>query len=253
MLLQIEHVSKYFGGIIAVNDCHFSVSENKITCLIGPNGAGKTTIFNLITGFLQPTSGRIRFKGKDITNLAPQHIVALGIARSFQNLRLFNQMTVVENVMLAKQDQIGEKLFNTLFYWETVQQADRKTYEEAMEYIRYVGLEQKSLEIVENLSYAEQKLLTIARLLMTEAPLLLLDEPTSGLDHDSLERVLPVIEGLTKAGKTILLIEHNMDIIKDLGDQVIFLNQGHVLGVGTPEAIMSNQELTDIYFGGGVH
>lgn len=250
MYLKVEHIDKYFGGIQAVKDCNFEMEEGKITCLIGPNGAGKTTIFNLITGFLPPSSGKIYFKDEDITNASPHHILKKGIARSFQNLRLFNHMTVIENVMLAEQKQSGENFGNVLFRWRSVKKKDIEIYEKAMGYLEYVGLAHKPFEVVENLSYAEQKLLTIARLLMTESDLLLLDEPASGLDNESLELVLPVVKNLKKSGKTVLLIEHNMDIIKELADLVVFLNQGNVLGVGTSEEIMGNKELTDIYFGG---
>ncbi len=253
MLLEIKDVSMRFGGILAVNQCSFGVEQGGITCLIGPNGAGKTTIFNMITGFLQPTAGTLFYKGNEITNLKPEKIVELGIVRTFQNLRLFNDMTVIENTMLSKQKQMGESIFNAVLRRRAVKREEQENYEESMEVLRYVGLGDKAMELTDNLSYAEQKLLTIARLLMADAEVLLLDEPASGLDNDSLELILPILRDLKKKGKTILLIEHNMDIIKSIADKVIFLNQGHVLGSGTAEEIMSNSELTQIYFGGGAY
>lgn len=253
MLLKIDHVSVRFGGIIAVNDSNFSVKEHEITCLIGPNGAGKTTLFNLITGFLVPSSGNIYFRDRNITGVKPEEIVRLGIARTFQNLRLFNEMTVLENMLLAVQGENSQSVFRPLFLRRQAKKAEAKNIERAMETLKYVGLGDKAMEITDNLSYAEQKLLTIGRLLMTEADVLLLDEPASGLDKNSLERVMPLIQDLKKQKKTILLIEHNMDIIRSIADQVVFLNQGQVLGVGTAEEIMSNTALTEIYFGGGAH
>jgi len=253
MLLRIEHVSVRFGGIVAVNDSNFTVNENEITCLIGPNGAGKTTLFNLITGFLVPSSGSIYFRDQNITGMKPEKIVRLGIARTFQNLRLFNDMTVLENMLLAVPGRYNQSVFRPLFLRGQLKKTEAKNIERALETLEYVGLGGKASEIVDNLSYAEQKLLTIGRLLMTEADVLLLDEPASGLDKNSLDRIMPLVLDLKRQNKTILLIEHNMDIIRSIADQVIFLNQGQVLGVGTAEEIMSNPDLTEIYFGGGVH
>lgn len=253
MLLRIEHVSVRFGGIVAVNDSHFTVRENEITCLIGPNGAGKTTLFNLITGFLTPTSGSIYFRDRNITGMKPESIVRLGIARTFQNLRLFNEMTVLENLLLAVPGRYNQSIFRPLFLRRQLKKAEVQNINRAMETLEYVGLGGKAFEITDNLSYAEQKLLSIGRLLMTEADVLLLDEPASGLDKNSLDRVMPLIQDLKRQNKTILLIEHNMDIVRGIADQVVFLNQGQVLGVGTAEEIMSNPALTEIYFGGETH
>jgi ABC-type branched-subunit amino acid transport system ATPase component len=253
MLLRIEHVSVRFGGIVAVNDSNFTVKENEITCLIGPNGAGKTTLFNLITGFLTPTTGSIHFRDQNITGMKPEKIVRLGIARTFQNLRLFNDMTVLENMLLAVPGKYNQSILRPLFLRPRLKKIEAGNIERALETLEYVGLGGKAGEIVDNLSYAEQKLLTIGRLLMTEADVLLLDEPASGLDKNSLDRIMPLVQDLKRQNKTILLIEHNMDIIRSIADQVVFLNQGQVLGVGTAEEIMSNPALTEIYFGGGAH
>lgn len=253
MLLRVEHVSVRFGGIVAVNDSHFTVRENEITCLIGPNGAGKTTLFNLITGFLTPTSGSIYFRDKNITGMKPETIVRLGIARTFQNLRLFNDMTVLENLLLAVPGRHNQSIIRPLFLRRHLRKAEDEIINRAMKTLEYVGLGGKALEITDNLSYAEQKLLSIGRLLMTEADVLLLDEPASGLDKNSLDRIMPLIQDLRRQNKTILLIEHNMDIVRGIADQVVFLNQGQVLGIGTAEEIMSNPALTEIYFGGGAH
>lgn len=253
MILEIKDISISFGGIVAVDGCNFSVKEGEITCLIGPNGAGKTTIFNMITGFLKTKSGSIVYKGKEITHLKPEKIVGLGIARTFQNLRLFNEMSVLENVMISKLHQKGESVLYSIFRRNLLKKEEMENRERAERILEYVGLDKKKNEITDNLSYAEQKLLTIARLLMTEADLLLLDEPASGLDKHSLDFVLPLIKDLKKRGKTILLIEHNMDIIKSVADKVVFLNQGKVLGIGSAEEIMGNEQLTEIYFGGGSH
>ncbi|BDG59837.1 ABC transporter ATP-binding protein [Caldinitratiruptor microaerophilus] len=252
MLLEVDHVSMHFGGLVAVSDCTFGVRQGTVTSLIGPNGAGKTTVFNLITGFLRPTTGRIRYEGRDVTGLSPQRLLRMGVARTFQNLRLHLQMTVLENVMLTAQRQPGEDMWSLFLRPRMTSRAEAEVRERALEHLDFVGLADRAGELADNLSYAEQKLLSIARILMTEARLLLLDEPASGLDPDSLRTVLPVVRRLVERGKTVLLIEHNMDLVKELADEIVFLHQGTVLAQGKPADVMSNAELTAIYFGGGV-
>jgi branched-chain amino acid transport system permease protein len=248
-LLEIEGISKRFGGIQAVNDCSLSLAAGKITGLIGPNGAGKTTVFNLVTNFFPTDNGTIRFGGRDITNLRPHLVPSFGIGRSFQNLRLFDRMTVLENVMVSLQNQTGEGIWGLFFRFRKVKKEEESGKERAIAYLRFMGLGDRAQELAEDLSYAEQKLLSLARLLATEARLLLLDEPTSGLDLVFMESVYPVIRELVNHGKTICIVEHNMDVIRAIVDDVVFMDQGQVLAKGTPDEIMNAPELTEIYFG----
>jgi len=248
-VLEIDHISKRFGGIVAVSDCTLSLSRGKVTGFIGPNGAGKTTVFNLVTNFFPPDSGAVRYKGKNITSRKPHLIPSLGIGRTFQNLRLFDRMTVMENVMVSRQNQIGESLTGLFIRPGKVEAEEKAGRARATAYLRFVGLGDKAEELAEDLSYAEQKLLSLARLLATEAEVLLLDEPMSGLDVVFMESIYPVLKELVNHGKTICIVEHNMDVIRAIVDDVVFLDQGRVLAKGSPDEIMNTPELTKLYFG----
>jgi branched-chain amino acid transport system permease protein len=249
-LLRLDGVSKNFGGLRAVNHCAMDLEEGEIVGLIGPNGAGKTTVFNVITGFYPPDTGSVHFAGKDISGLAAHGITNLGIARSFQDLRLFRNMTVLDNVLVARPRQTGENLIWTFLRFGRVSREERQNREKALGYLKFVGLADKADELAGNLSFAEQKLLSLARLLATEARLILLDEPASGLDQMVMENLFPLVKDLVKFGKTICIVEHNMEVIRAMVDEIVFLNEGRVLARGTPEQIMNAPELAEIYFGG---
>ncbi|OGK83808.1 MAG: hypothetical protein A2X50_15865 [Candidatus Rokubacteria bacterium GWF2_70_14] len=248
-LLRVEEVSKNFAGIQAVSGLSVSLEKGRIAGLIGPNGAGKTTLFNLITGFHAVTSGRIFYREADITGLPPYRIAGRGIARSFQDLRLYTKMTVLENCLVAQPGQAGEKLRNVYFRPGWVRRRDRECHQRAMEHLAYVGLQEQADRRAEDLAYGEQKLLAIARLLATEADLLLLDEPTSGLDRGSLSDMIQMIKGLVGQGKTICVIEHNLDVVRAVSDWVVFMDQGKALASGEPEAVLADRSLAEIYFG----
>jgi ABC-type branched-subunit amino acid transport system ATPase component len=248
-LLELQSVSRSFGGIRAVSDCTLSLKKGIITGLIGPNGAGKTTLFNVITGLFPPDTGSIRLKGREIARLSAHHTPRLGIGRSFQNLRLFHRMTVLDNVLVACPNQVGERISGAFFRSRKVKRQEAANRERALAYLKFVGLEDKAHELAEDLSYAEQKLLSLARLLATEAELMLLDEPASGLDPVFMEGLYPLIKALAQHGKTLCIVEHNMDVIRAIVDEVVFMNQGMVLSQGTPEEIMNAPELSEIYFG----
>jgi branched-chain amino acid transport system permease protein len=247
-VLKGQGLRKSFGGINAVSDFDIVLSRGRITGLIGPNGAGKTTAFNLLTGFLKADSGNVTYKGKSIAGLSPHQIVRAGIARSFQDLRLFTKMTVLENVVVALPRQSGDNIFRTYFSPGLVRREEHANAERGMEVLRFVGLEDKADERAENLSYAEEKLLVVARLLATGAEVLLFDEPLSGLDRNALEEIFPVIRRLAQGGKTICIIEHNLDVIKSLCDTVYFLDEGRTMAVGTPDELMNDPELATRYF-----
>jgi len=248
-ILTLQHVSKRFGGLQAVNDVSFALAEGRITSLIGPNGAGKTTLFNLITGFLPADAGTIAFRDRPISGLPPYHIARLGIARSFQDLRVFARMTVLDNLLIARQRQTGEHLWAALLRLGRVTAEEQANREKAMTSLAFVRLADKAADLGENLSYGQQKLLIIARLLAMEGELLLLDEPTAGLDPTMAERMITTIQELVDQGKTICLIEHNLDVIKALSDWVIFLDQGQVVAEGKPSDILSDRKLIEIYLG----
>ncbi len=248
-ILSIERVSKAFGGIQAVQDCSFDVAPGLITGLIGPNGAGKTTIFNLITGFLRADSGSIRLHDSELRGLAPHQVQAAGVVRTFQHLRLWSKMTVLENAMLGCRTPLGENVLTLFLRPARVRAEEAAARERAMEVLEFFGLAARADELAEDLAYPEQKLLSMARIFATDAQVLLLDEPTSGLDTDSLERIVPMVRRLVERGKTVLLIEHNIELIAQLSDEVVFLHEGRVLARGKADAITRDPALTEIYFG----
>jgi ABC-type branched-subunit amino acid transport system ATPase component len=248
-ILTIEHVSKAFGGIRAVQDCTFEVTPGVITGLIGPNGAGKTTIFNLITGFLRADSGSIRLRGEELRGLLPHQVETAGVVRTFQHLRLWGKMSVLENVLLGCRTPLGESVFSLFLSPGRVRAEEAAAHARASEVLEFFGLAARAGERAEDLAYPEQKLLSMARIFATDAQVLLLDEPTSGLDTDSLAKIVPMVRRLVERGKTVLLIEHNMELIAQLSDEVVFLHEGHVLARGKAEQITRDPALTEIYFG----
>ena len=248
-IMSVQGVARSFGGIQAVDDCTFDVQPGLITGLIGPNGAGKTTVFNLITGFLSAERGSIRLQGKEILGLSPHQVERLGVVRTFQHLRLWSRMSVLENVLLGCATPVGENVFSLFLRAGAVRAEENRARERAMEVLRFFGLSNRARELAEDLAYPEQKLLSMARIFATDAPVMLLDEPTSGLDAESLGRIVPLVRRLVEHGKTVLLIEHNMELISELSDQVVFLHQGRVLAAGPPAQITRDPALTEIYFG----
>jgi branched-chain amino acid transport system permease protein len=247
--LSITGLHKDFGGIKAVDNVSFELFKGNVTALIGPNGAGKTTIFNLITGFIKPDSGDIYLKGKNVTNLPAHKINHLGIARSFQEVRVFRGMSVLENVLLACGIQNGEKLGKLFFQPWKVAQEERENQKRAMGYLDFVGLSDKAQLLASDLAFAEQKLMVLACLLATRSDVLLIDELVSGIDPTSIDKILELIRKLASLGKTICIIEHNLDVVKDLADVTYFLAVGQVIASGSPEELMADPNLTEIYFG----
>ncbi len=248
--LQVSGLDKRFGGLRALNDCSFEVARGRITCLVGPNGAGKTTIFNVITGFLRPDAGSVRFQDRSLDGLRPQSVVRAGIARSFQNLRLFQDLTAIDNVLIGMPGHFGEEPLGAIFRPLHTARTLRRSRAAAHATLGHVGLADRARDFVRNLSYGEQKLLCIARLLATGAELLLLDEPTSGLSGAALDDIIALLRRLQSDGKTLLVVEHNTRVVQRIADEVLFLHQGHLLAQGSPAAITGDPKLAEIYFGG---
>ena len=244
-----KDLTKSFGGLTAVKDLTLSVEQNKITGLIGPNGAGKTTVFNLISGYHQPTSGQIYFKGRDITGLPTHKTVKLGMSRTFQDLRLFGGMTALENVLVGIQDRAGDRLLAGIVGGWKASQRTEQEIEKATELLKLVHLDGKENELCDNLAYGEHKLLALARVLATGAEFVMLDEPVSGLPPGSVDEVLEVITDLVTQGKTILLVEHNMEAAMGICDWIFVLNFGELLTSGTPDEIRKHEEVIRVYLG----
>jgi len=248
-ILEVKGLSKSFGGIDAVNDFHMGLAEGMVTALVGPNGCGKSTVFNLITGFLKPDQGSISFRNSEITNLSAYKMPRIGIVRSWQDVRNFQGMTVLDNVLIADQDQSGESLIRLFLAPWRVRKEEKENLAKALLYLEKVGLVEKKSEIARNLSYAEQKLLAIARLLCTGAQVLLLDEPASGVDPNWVEQFMAMIRNLAESGKTICIVEHNLEVVRGVSDTVYFMAEGKKIAQGSAEELMADPKLAEIYFG----
>jgi branched-chain amino acid transport system permease protein len=244
-MLVLRDVSKRFGGISAVENVSLEFPSGKICGLIGPNGAGKTTLFNVITGMSAPSGGTVNYRGSDITGLPPHRIARRGIGRTFQQVRIFQQLRVLDNAVVALpevSDRIGAALLHTA-------KARRALAERALNHLRFVGLAERAQSFGADLGYAEQKLLMFACLLCSGAETLLLDEPTAGLDPTSRAPVLDAIIRLRDAGKSVVLIEHNLDVVRGCCEDVVFLAQGRVVTRGTVDEVERDPALGEMYFG----
>ncbi len=245
-MLRLDHLSCRFGGLLALNDVTIEFETGRITGLIGPNGAGKTTLFNLVTGFIRPTTGAVYLDGELITGRKPHEIARAGLGRTFQQTRIFLKLSLVENAVLAL-PQVSDRIGRAAL----VAAATRKAGEEqAMENLRFVGLAEDAGRPAASLGYGEQKLAMFACLLSSGASTLLLDEPTAGIDPAARRRILDTVVRLREIGKTIVLIEHNLDVVRGSCDSVVFLAEGRVLTVGTAAEIEADPRLTRLYFGG---
>jgi ABC-type branched-subunit amino acid transport system permease subunit/ABC-type branched-subunit amino acid transport system ATPase component len=248
ILLEGTGLQKRFGGITAVAALDVQLSSGRITGLVGPNGAGKTTAFNLLTGFLPADGGVIRFKGEALHSLRPHELVHAGIARSFQDLRLFTGMSVLENVLVALPRQRGDHLSSLFLRPLLVRRQDAANARRAMAILEFIGLTHRAFDLAEDLSYAEEKLLVVARLIATEAQVLLFDEPLSGLDDAATRKIIGLLRRLARANKAICIIEHNLEAIRTACDHLIYLDEGRALAEGDPETLMRDPELIQRYF-----
>lgn len=251
IILDVQDISKSFGGLRAVDRCTFNVRRGTITGLIGPNGAGKTTVFNSITGFIPPDTGKISFLGKDITGHRPDQIFANGLCRTFQIPREHATMTVLENLMLVPPNQTGEHILGALFRRNQVRREEEEIRKKALEVLEYLLLSHVQDEYAANLSGGQKKLLEMGRMLMADPQLILLDEPAAGVNRTLLKSITNNIQYLARErGITFLLIEHDMNMVMSLCDPVIVMSEGHKLVEGSPEEVRSNKDVLEAYLGG---
>lgn len=248
-MLRVENLTKDFGGLRAVDACSFEVPSNRIYGLIGPNGSGKSTVFNLITGFYQADEGEILINGQRVNGLAPHAIVQRGVARTFQLTRVFPQMTVMENLLLAPRKQRGEKLLFGLLKLPQVRHEERDHTTRARELLSLVGLDRLANEYAGNLSYGQQKLVELTRALMTDPQLILLDEPMAGVNPTLRQQIVTYIRELQCQGKGFLIVEHDMPVVMDLCEWVIVLDYGKVIAQGRPDEIVKDERVLDAYLG----
>jgi len=250
-LLEGRDLVRDFGGLRAIDHCTLDVQPGTITGLIGPNGAGKTTLFNIITGFIQPDSGRVHFRGRDITNLPPYRIFQRGLARTFQIPREHHSMTVLENLMLVPFNQIGENVLNTWLRPGAVRREEERHRDKAMEVLEFVDLTRMAGEPAGRMSGGQKKLLELARTLMADPTLVLLDEPGAGVNRTLMKRLTENIETLRRErGITFLLIEHDMDLVMSLCDPVIVMSEGGHLMQGAPDDVRTDPRVLEAYLGG---
>lgn len=249
VILETRKLSRNFGGLRAVRELSIEIERGAITALIGPNGAGKTTIFNLLTGFLPPSEGEIWLNGERIDMLPPDRIARRKIARTFQIVRLFGGLSVLDNVVLGCPSPAGESFVGALLRTPRAAAEAERNRANARELLKLVDLAQHENRLARDLGFGEQKLVEIARALATDADLLLLDEPMAGLSQDMVRKMVGVMRDLKKLGKTILFVEHNMHVVMDISERVFVLNYGQEIARGTPAEVQANKDVIAAYLG----
>ena len=249
LLLDINKLTKRFGGLVAVADVDIKIQEGEIISVIGPNGAGKTTVFNMVTGFYRPDHGSIRFDGQDLSGLRPHEITRAGIARTFQNIRLFPGMTAMENLIVARQCRARGGLAGATLRTSFVKQEEMTDQKKLLGLLEFFNLHGSQNLKASALAYGEQRRLEIARALATDPKLLLLDEPTAGMNPRESETIMELISRLRKLAITILLIEHNLNVVMEISERIAVLDHGVKIAEGTPKEIQTNESVIKAYLG----
>lgn len=248
-LLEAINLSIHFGGIKALERIDLKVNRGDIKAVIGPNGSGKTTLFNVITGVYAPTSGKVIFEGCEITKVSPHKIAEIGIARTFQNIRLFSQMTVIENVMVGNHCRMKTGVLSSGLQLRRMRREEQTCEEKALEILRFVGFTGNPMTKASSLDYGNQRLVEFARALCGAPRLIALDEPTAGMNMTEAKTVMSTIRKIRETGITVLLIEHNMRLVMDVAESICVLGSGQMIAEGTPEEICSNSSVIEAYLG----
>ena len=249
-VLYADHITIRFGGLVAVSDVSFGIPPRSIVSLIGPNGAGKTTFFNVMTGLYQASEGTVYLDGRDLTGLKPNRRAALGMARTFQNIRLFNLMTVEENIMVAMHTHLRSGVFSTVLRLPRQRREERAAADAARELLHYVGIEKTQGELARNLAYGDQRRLEVARALALRPRVLLLDEPTAGMNPRESAQFNEFVHRVRdEKDLSVLLIEHDMSVIMKISERITVMDHGHVIAEGPPEEIRNNQTVIEAYLG----
>jgi branched-chain amino acid transport system ATP-binding protein len=248
-LLQVSKLCKEFGGVAALHNVSFEVMRGEVFAIIGPNGAGKTTLFNLISGALPITAGEVYFKGKRINHLSPDQIAAQGIARTFQTVQTFSQLSVLENVMVGRHLKLNYSLWHAALRLPRARAEEQRVRADALAYLEMVGLSERANDSAAALSFGQQRILEVARALAVEPELILLDEPGAGLTRSEVAELDRLIQQLRERGITILLVEHNMELVMGIADRVIVLDYGRKIAEGTPLQVQHNEQVIAAYLG----
>ena len=249
-VLEATGITKRFGGLVAVNDVDFAVPHKSIVAIIGPNGAGKTTFFNCMTGLYKPTTGQVLFDGRDITAKPPHVVTKAGVARTFQNIKLFKTMTVLENVMVGHHCRMRARITGSILHTPFVRREERSTEEHSRELLKLVGIPRRHQDLAVSLPYGDQRRLEIARALASDPKLLLLDEPTAGMNPQESEELRALMEKLrSEQGISLLLIEHDMKVVMNVSDHITVLDGGEMIASGTPQEVRANPRVIEAYLG----
>ncbi|KIU45519.1 MULTISPECIES: ABC transporter ATP-binding protein [Bradyrhizobium] len=248
-VLSVEHIAVHFGGLVAIADMSFTVNKGEVVSLIGPNGAGKTTAFNVITGFLRPTKGEVRYRGNSLSNLKPHQVTSLGLARTFQRTSVFQSVTVFDNVMIGLHRRGRSSLLDVLLALPREKQSEAELRHLAQELLEMVGIARRADELAGSLSYGDQRLLGVALALASDPSMLLLDEPVSGMNATETARFMELLDKLHKRGMSILLVEHDVPMVMGVSDRIVVLNYGRIIASGPPAEIRGNPEVIRAYLG----